>query len=153
MNEQKSNDPGNMNSVFSDLVNTDLVGLSACKIRDGIIICQQSYGWANLEDKIPVTTNTLFKMCSVSKTITGAALMHLYDKGKFKLDDEINQYIPFTIKNPNNPTVPITIRMLLNHSSSLADDFETISSLYSSADETGPHWKNWQKNTLHSRNL
>jgi CubicO group peptidase (beta-lactamase class C family) len=138
MKELTSNDPGNMNSIFSDLVNTDLIGLSACKVQDGVIIWQGSYGWANLEDKIPVTVNTLFEMCSVSKTITGAALMHLYDKGKFKLDDEIKHYIPFSIKNPNHPAIPITFRMLLSHSSSLADDVETIYSLYSDSEKSAP---------------
>lgn len=138
MKELTSNDLGNISSAFSDLVNTDLVGLSACKIQDGGIIWQGGYGWANLEDKIPVAPNTLFEMCSVSKTITGAALMHLYDKREFKLDDEINQHIPFPIKNPNHPTIPITFRMLLNHSSSLADDLETISSLYSGSETPDP---------------
>ncbi len=138
MKEQISNNPGNLDALFSDLVKTDLVGLAACKIQDGVMIWQGSYGWANLEDKIPVSANTLFEMCSVSKTITGAALLHLFDKGLFKLDDEINHYIPFAIKNPNHPTVPITFRMLLTHSSSLADDLQSISSLYADGEKSDP---------------
>jgi len=148
MKEQTSNDPGNEDSVFLDLVNTDLVGLSACKIKDGAIIWQGYFGWANLEDKIPITANTLFEMCSVSKTITGAALMQLFDKGKFKLDDDINLYIPFEIMNPNHPVISITFRMLLSHSSSLADDFQTISSLYAEGDEMDPSMEEHVKGFL-----
>jgi len=153
MKEQISNNPGNLDAVFSDLVKTDLVGLAACKIQDGVMIWQGSYGWANLEDKIPVSANTLFEMCSVSKTITGAALLHLFDKGLFKLDDEINHYIPFAIKNPNHPTVPITFRMLLTHSSSLADDFQSISSLYTEGNETDPSMEALVKGFLSLKEL
>jgi CubicO group peptidase (beta-lactamase class C family) len=47
--------------------------------------------------------------------------MQLYDKGLFNLDDDVNTYLPFDLRNPNFPDDPITIRMLLSHTASLND--------------------------------
>jgi CubicO group peptidase (beta-lactamase class C family) len=48
--------------------------------------------------------------------------MQLYEQGFFKLDDDVNAYLPFSLRNPNFPDDPITIRMVLSHSSSLRTD-------------------------------
>ena len=128
-------------STFSTLVSRDLVGLAACIFKNGEIVWQGNFGWANLEDKVPVDGNTLFKMASVSKTVTGAALMQFFDKGKFKLDDDINKYIPFSVRNPNYPDIPITFKMLFSHSSSLSDDLPEIFKLFGDGDVTEPSLK------------
>jgi len=48
--------------------------------------------------------------------------MQLYEQGLFSLDDDVNDYLPFVLRNPNYPDIPITIEMILSHRSSLADD-------------------------------
>jgi len=113
-----------------------IAALSGCVIKNNEVVWQWSYGWADIENKIPATNNTPFMLASVSKTITGTTLMHLYDQGKFNLDDDINTYLPFTIRNPEFPDDPITIRMLLNHTSTLHDDFDFITPLYGKGDVT-----------------
>jgi CubicO group peptidase (beta-lactamase class C family) len=115
-----------------------IAAMSCCVIKNNEVVWQWSYGWADIENKIPATNNTLFMLASISKTITGTTLMHLYDKGKFKLDDDINTYLPFTIRNPEFPDDPITIRMLLDHTSTLHDDFDLIDPLYGNGDVTEP---------------
>lgn len=69
----------------------------------------------------PVTRNTRFRVASVSKTVTGLAVMQLVQEGKIQLDEDISHYLGYSLRNPNAPTVPITVRMLLSHTSSLRD--------------------------------
>jgi CubicO group peptidase (beta-lactamase class C family) len=95
--------------------------LSACIIRDNTIAWSGEYGYSNLKQKTPTSKNTMYVLGSASKTITATALMQLYEKGVFDLDDDINEYLPFLLRNPHHPTIPITFRMLLSHQSSLFD--------------------------------
>jgi len=94
-------------------------GLSACIIKDDQIIWKGNYGYANIEQKILVTDSTLFYIASVSKTFTGTAVMQLWEQGLFELNDDVNDYLPFNVRNPNHPKVPITFRMLLTHTSGI----------------------------------
>jgi CubicO group peptidase (beta-lactamase class C family) len=122
-------------SIDSLLAPGDVVGFSACIIKDGRIAWTMNRGMADLENSIPVTDNTIFQLASLSKTVTGAALMYLFDNGKFLLDDDVNKYIPFEIRNPNFPDQAISIRMLLTHTSSLNDVRPYINKLYGSGDQ------------------
>jgi CubicO group peptidase (beta-lactamase class C family) len=126
------------NEISAVFAKDKLAGMSACVIKNNEVVWQWAHGWADIENKIPVTVNTLFMLASVSKTITGATLLHLYDKGKFSLDEDIDDFLPFKIRNPKYPDEPITFRMLFNHTSTLNDDFEIISPLYGDGDVTSP---------------
>ena len=74
---------------------------------------------SNIEQKKSVTDSTLFCIASISKTITATAVMQLWEQGLFELDDDVNDYLSFNVRNPNYPDVPITFRMLLTHTSSI----------------------------------
>jgi CubicO group peptidase (beta-lactamase class C family) len=93
--------------------------LTACIIKDDQIIWSKGYGYYDLSERKPATINTNYVIASITKTITGTALMQLYEKGLFNLDDDVNTVLPFDLRNPNFPNDPITIRMLLSHTSSL----------------------------------
>ncbi len=95
--------------------------LSACIIKNNTLIWSQGFGYADIKNSKPATENTIYMAGSISKTITATAFMQLYEKGYFKLDDDVNKYLPFSLRNPNFPDTPITIRMLLSHQSSLQD--------------------------------
>ena len=125
-------------SIAKIMDNDKLAGMSCGIMKNNKMVWQWAYGWADIENKIPMTSNSIFMLASVSKTITGTTLMLLYDEGKFKLDDDINKYIPFEIRNPEYPDDPITIRMLLTHTSSFNDNFKYISPLYGEGDVTSP---------------
>jgi len=99
-----------------------LPSLTSCIIIDDEVVWGRSYGLYNLEEEKYASKNTIYMVCSISKTITGTALMQLYEQGLFNLDDDVNDYLPFVLRNPHFPDDSITIRMLLSHSSSLNID-------------------------------
>lgn len=96
--------------------------IAAAIINDDEIVWSNAYGYYDIENKKQATTDTLYLQASVSKTVTATALMQLYDQGLFDLDDDVNEYLPFELRNPNHPEIPITIKMILSHRSSLAYD-------------------------------
>lgn len=79
-----------------------------------------SYGDA-FPDSIPFTDSTFLRIASISKMFTGMALLQLVEEGKINLDQDVNTYLNFTLVNPSYPSIPITLRMLLNHTSTLQD--------------------------------
>jgi CubicO group peptidase (beta-lactamase class C family) len=103
----------------------NFVALGGCIFKENKIFWEGYYGWANLEEKIPLTKENIFHLASLSKVFTATALIQLYERGKLKLDDDINNYIKFKIRNPHFPEKPVTFRMLLTHTSSLADVLPT----------------------------
>jgi len=96
--------------------------IAAGIIQDDTIVWSKGYGYYDLENQKPTNGDILYLQASVSKTVTATALMQLYEQGLFDLDDDINDYLPFELRNPNYPDEPITIKMILSHRSSLADD-------------------------------
>ena len=95
--------------------------LVICVIKENNVIFMDSYGFSNYYLRDKARNDNIYLAGSISKTITATALMQLYEKGLFDLDDNINMYIPFEIKNPKYPEINITFRMLLSHQSSLND--------------------------------
>ena len=96
--------------------------LSACIIEGDQVTWSKQYGYYDLENEKLATEHTIYNMGSISKTITSTALMQLWERGLFDLDDDVNTFLPFSLRNPNFPDDPITFRMLLSHSSSLNYD-------------------------------
>jgi CubicO group peptidase (beta-lactamase class C family) len=96
--------------------------LSTCIIKDNKVAWAKGYGLYNIEYNKYANEKTVYAVASISKTVTATALMQLYEKGLFELDDDINNYLNFSIRNPNYPKDPITFRMLLSHHSSLNED-------------------------------
>jgi CubicO group peptidase (beta-lactamase class C family) len=93
--------------------------LSVCIVKNNSIVWDNGYGKYNRLLGLVPTNQTVYMAASISKTITATALMQLYEKGKFKLDDDVSNYLPFVLRNPNHPYLNITFRMLLSHQSSL----------------------------------
>lgn len=116
-----------LDTFISDYISRNhIAGVSACIVKRGSIIWTGNYGRAYVNLNIPVCDSTLFQIASVSKTVTTAALMHLYERGRFSLDDSINAYLPFAVRNPFHPGLPITFRMLLTHTSSIRDNWSVM---------------------------
>ena len=108
-----------------------LPSLSACIIKDDKIVWSNGYGFYDMENNKKATDNTIYLIGSITKAVTGTALLQLYDQGLFDLDDDVNDYLPFSLRNPNHPDDPITFRMLLAHQSSLSQDYDkTITGQY-----------------------
>jgi CubicO group peptidase (beta-lactamase class C family) len=96
--------------------------IAAGIIYDDNLVWSKGYGFYDLENQKKTNEDILYLQASVSKTVTATALMQLFEKGLFDLDDDVNDYLPFNLRNPNHPEDPITIKMILSHRSSLADD-------------------------------
>jgi CubicO group peptidase (beta-lactamase class C family) len=108
--------------ITAYMADQHIAGLAAAAVDSGRVVWIGTYGMANVEEQIPVTEHAPFMIASVSKTVTATVLMSLHADGRFALDDDINDYLPFSVRNPNHPTVPITFRQLMRHRSSLADN-------------------------------
>lgn len=90
--------------------------------KDGEIVYQQCYGWADKFNKIKVTEDTCFKLASVSKLVTGLSVMRLVEQGLLDLDENIGTYLgdpPYKAANPYFPKIGLTARHLMTHTSSL----------------------------------
>ena len=96
-------------------------GLSIAVIRSKSLAWSKGFGWADLEKRIPMAPDTLQNVGSVSKPIATTLVMQCVERGEFALDDDINDYLPFAVRNPNHPDAPITFAQLLTHRSSIAD--------------------------------
>jgi CubicO group peptidase (beta-lactamase class C family) len=113
---------GDFDSAFiQDMQAAKVPGAAILFIRDGQIESVKVYGLADLQTEWAVTPDTLFTIASLSKSVTATVLMTLYEQGKFNLDDSIDPFLPFEVRNPNFPDRPITFRMLLSHTSSIQD--------------------------------
>jgi len=99
--------------------------MSTCIIKNDKVVWAKGYGLYDIRLSKKTDIDTVYAVASISKTVTATALMQLYDYGLFDLDDDINNYLNFSIRNPMHPDVSITFRMLLSHHSSLASDTDT----------------------------
>ncbi len=90
-------------------------GAAFAWVKDGKIVFEKGFGFADLKSKKKVTPNTVFKLASLTKQFTAAIILQLMDEGKLKLDDPISLYVPKTPETWNR----ITIRQLLNHTSGI----------------------------------
>ena len=116
--QNKSLDSG----IVKLMADNHIPGLAACAIDSGKIKWTGYYGYQDILRGKPVTGKTLFAVASTSKTVTSAALMQLYGRGRFKMDDDINKFLPFKVANPDYPGVPIIFGELLRHRSSIKDN-------------------------------
>lgn len=94
--------------------------LALAIIKNNSMVWSKGYGYADIKNKKEATNETVYMLASISKTFAATAIMQLWEKGLFHLDDDVNDYLPFNVRNPNYPDIPITFRMLLTHRSSLA---------------------------------
>ena len=102
-----------------------LAGITTAIARHGKLAYLGTFGRRDIEGAAPMTPDAIFRIYSMSKPITGVALMILYEEGKFRLSDPVAKYIPefanlqvsagqFTSR-VEKPRHPITIRELMTH--------------------------------------
>ena len=98
-----------------------VLGASIAVVDKGRVVFSTGIGSANVQGRWPMTSETIINIASVTKTITCAAVMQLFERGKFALDDDVNAFLPFPVHNPDYPVDRITFRQLLTHTSSIGD--------------------------------
>jgi CubicO group peptidase (beta-lactamase class C family) len=96
------------------LAKYDIAGAVVTVVKDGKVIFQQGYGYADVKTKRRVTPDqTLFRVGSISKLFTWTSVMQQVEQGKLNLDHNVNDYLDFRIP-PSYPQ-PITLRDLMTH--------------------------------------
>ena len=122
---QGPNDAGEMEAFMDDLFARQMkekyiAGAAVAVVKDGQLFFSKGYGYADLENKIPVDPErTMFHVGSVGKTITWTAVMQLVGQGKLDLDADVNTYLDFQI--PDTYPQPITLKHLMTHTSGIED--------------------------------
>jgi CubicO group peptidase (beta-lactamase class C family) len=106
------------------LVEANTLGIAVAVVREEEIVWSVGVGWADRERRIRVTSDTVFQLASVSKTLTCAGIMALVEDGVIDLDADVNTYLPFQVYIPHAPSVPITMRNLLTHTSAIRDRWQ-----------------------------
>jgi CubicO group peptidase (beta-lactamase class C family) len=92
----------------------DIAGAVVVIVKDGQVLLEKGYGYADYEQRIPVDPkSTLFRWGSTSKLFTWTAVMQLVEQGKIDLDADVNQYLDFKI--PPREGTPITMRNIMTH--------------------------------------
>ncbi len=104
--------------------------VSAAIVKDDECIWTDGFGLYDRENNKKANEETIYLVASISKSFTATAIMQLYEKGLFDLDDDVNSYLHFSLRNPNYPDDPITFRMLLAHHSSIARENEGLTNFF-----------------------
>ena len=86
--------PSTLDEILSAVYAPDNPGAAALVVKGGDILLHKGYGLANMELGVPVTPETVFRVGSMSKFFTAAAIMMLKEEGKLDLDDEITRFLP-----------------------------------------------------------
>ena len=113
-------DPVSIRHTVDSLANAFIArheapGVSIVVIRGRDTLVSQGYGLADLENGVPATPHTVYRIGSITKQFTSAAVLQLVEAGRVKLDDSIGAYLPTLPARWR----PATVRQLLNHTSGI----------------------------------
>ena len=99
-------------------------GLAYGIVVNGKLVHTGNYGYTDIAKKTPVTSSSLFRIASMSKSFTAMAILKLRDEGKLNLDDPAYRYIPElkNLKYPTSDAPPISVRHLLTHGAGFPED-------------------------------
>lgn len=102
----------------SEARRANIAGSSFYVVREGRTVAADHLGLQDADANVPVDANTIYHWASITKTMTGIAIMQLRDRGLLSLDDPITRYVPelARVHNPFGPMEAVTIRMLMSHS-------------------------------------
>jgi len=112
-----------IDALFKQWDNKKSPGCAIGIVRNDTLIYAKGYGMANLDYGVPITTQTIFEMGSVSKQFTAYAIVLLAKQGKLSLDDDIHKYLPWVPDFEKK----ITISNLLYHTSGIRDYDQLLS--------------------------
>jgi D-alanyl-D-alanine carboxypeptidase len=102
--------------LMAPLAGKKLPGAAVVVLRDGEVVFSKAYGLASVEQGISNTTQTRFRLASVSKSFTALAVLQLVEQGKLRLEDPLAKYVPGVVGGDR-----ITIRHLLTHTAGMPD--------------------------------
>ncbi|MGE0866692.1 MAG: serine hydrolase domain-containing protein [Vicinamibacterales bacterium] len=104
--------------VRASVAEQNLPGASVAVGAGGSIVWAEGFGWADIEQRTPVTPHTRFRIGTASVALTSAAAGLLIEKGQLKLDERIQAYVP---EFPQKEW-PVTVRQLMGHVAGVPTD-------------------------------
>src|SRR6266508_3240626 len=111
--------------IPSQLRNRNIAGAVVSVVKDGQVLFQKGYGYADFGAKKPVLPDqTLLRPGSISKLFTATAVMQLVEQGKLDLDGDVSGYLDFAI--PKTYPEPVTLRQLLTHTAGFEDTLKNL---------------------------
>ena len=108
-------DRRSFDALAQKMLSRPIAGISIAVGRDGRVEFARGYGMANLEHSVPVSSDTVFHIASISKHILAAVLLQLVDKGSVSLDADVTDYVPEAPTQKRK----VTVRQLLDHTSGI----------------------------------
>ncbi len=109
-----------LDSLFNSKIGIDEPGAALLVAYDGEVLISKGYGLRDIDNKDPITSNTNFRIASVSKQFTALSIASLVDKGLLSLNDSLYKFWNYPVFSD------ITIQQLINHSSGLPDYYEVF---------------------------
>lgn len=103
-----------VDGLFKMMVKSNAAGVSVLVARDGKILFENGYGLADMSNGVPVTTQTKFRIGSITKQFTAAAILKLQEQGKLSVTDHLSKYIPDWPRGDE-----VTLHHLLTHTSGI----------------------------------
>ncbi len=98
----------------------DAPSLAVAVARNGSVLWEQGFGWADRENRVRATEHTCYSLASISKPITATGLMRLFEAGRVKLDDPLDSYIaPARLTAKTGDARQATVRRVASHSAGL----------------------------------
>ena len=97
------------NAISKFMTESHTPGVSAAVVQDGELVWSAGFGMADLENSVPATSNTLYRLGSISKPLTATAAMALWERGRLDLDSPVQKHCPAFPQKP----WPVTTRQLL----------------------------------------
>lgn len=103
-----------VDAIFADLTKGQSSGAAVLVARDGQVLFSKGYGFASLEHNVPVTPDTKFRIGSISKQFTAAAILRLQEQGKLSVNDPLSKFIADYPRGNE-----VTVHHLLTHTSGI----------------------------------
>ncbi|WP_334125327.1 serine hydrolase domain-containing protein [Empedobacter brevis] len=105
-------------------------GFSVSVVNEKGLMYDKGFGFSTIRQDNVYTSHTTQNIASISKTLIAISLLKAQELGRLDINDPINDYLPFKIINPNHPEVPILIKHLAYHTSSITDLDEIYAKSY-----------------------
>jgi len=116
--------------IEQTMSDANIAGLAVAVTRPGEVVWTGAYGLANVDSELAVSVDTPFMLASVSKTVTGVAIMHASEANSLSLDQDISTLLPFTVDNPQVEGEDIELRHLVTHTSGIRDNWGSMPYAY-----------------------
>ena len=97
------------------------VGMAVMMVKGDKTVYQKAFGYRDKDTREPLDINDIFRIASISKSFSGISILQLVEAGKMSLEDDVSDILGMKIRNPRYPDIPVTVKMLLSHTSSMTD--------------------------------